>query len=111
MSLLIYILLQFTVYPVVEPVHPVMGLSVGRQVPCRQVRASIKEAESLEEPVQVSLPTPLDPYSVDLFRVTPKLTAWMTSHNHHIGHIVVESHAVKKIRQGVKQLLNLGCPR
>ena len=75
-----------------SPVHPVLGLSVGRQVPCCQFRVEIGGVESLEESSPVVLSLPCHQGSVGLCRVTPKRAAWWEIHAHHIGHIGVESH-------------------
>ena len=66
----------------------------------------------MAEPVLVGLPPPPHhPEYVGLYRVAPKCMAWLTSHARRLGHIFMEAHAVKTIRQGVKLPLKASLSR
>ena len=92
----------------ISPGHPILGLSVVFQVPYRQVRVSIRAAGSLAEPVPVIFSLPRHPDSIGLLRVTLKRVSWMVGHAHLLGHINVEVHSVKQLRQVFKLPLKLG---
>ena len=87
--------------PQVAPVHPMLGLPIGGQVPHLQVCVALRAADLLAETFLLGVYLPHQHVAVGLRRVTPKRAARLTRHAHCYGHIGDESHAVKDLRQCV----------
>ena len=70
------------------------------QVPRHQFHVSLGAADPMEEPLTVGFPLPRHTDTVGLYRATPKRATSLTGHDHHLGQIFAEDHAVKKFCHG-----------